>query len=137
MHGTEVNVSCHNDLEGWCLYRPLLFGVFTAGEDHDGATLGFQQRLYQQQLPEELSSGAANAQAPLPTLQPVALRIANLGSARGARTERGYESLSPVVGLPRVAGPLQSSQADKQPSAGGSCLLLCSDGQEDNHTSPV
>ena len=90
--------------------------MFTAGEEHSGATLGFQQRMFQQ-LPAQNSSsnerGSENstantgaAQFPENRLRPVPMRIANLGSARGARTERGYEPMAPVAGLSRVEAPV-------------------------------
>ncbi|BDA41233.1 probable BRCA1-A complex subunit Abraxas 1 [Coccomyxa sp. Obi] len=109
--------------------KPLLFGVFTAGEEHSGATLGFQQRLYQQ-LPTQQSSsngnsssGAANTGAapfPVNRLRPVPMRIANLGSARGARIERGYEPMAPVAGLPRVVPPVPVSKESTKHSDGPS-----------------
>ncbi|CAL8462047.1 g1578 [Coccomyxa elongata] len=108
--------------------KPLLFGVFTAGEEHSGATLGFQQRLYQQ-LPTQdssSSSGAANTGAapfPVNRLRPVPMRIANLGSARGARTERGYEPMAPVAGLPPIAPPIPASKESTTRQSGGASTV--------------
>lgn len=118
---------CLANLQQQTADRPLLFGVFTAGEEHSGATLGFQHRLYQQ-LPSENSSsngsssnGAANTGAapfPVNRLQLVPMRIANLGLARGARTERGYEPMAPVAGLSCVMPPVPISKESTKESDG-------------------
>lgn len=104
----------------------MLFGVFTAGEDHNGATLGFQQRLYQQLLQQEGSYEAASSSStaasgvppPQHRPQPVPMRIINLGSLQGARTDRAYEQLSPVAGLPPVPPPVPVSSEKRQQSNG-------------------
>ena len=106
--------------------RPMLFGVFTAGEDHNGATLGFQQRLYQQ-LPQQeesykAASGSSTAASEVPPPQqrpqPVPMRIITLGSLQGARTDRAYEQLSPVAGLPPVPPPVLVSSEKRHQSNG-------------------
>ncbi len=107
----------------------MLFGVFTAGEDHNGATLGFQHRMFQQLPQQEGDSVAASAEAsgfPPPRHRPwpVPMRIINLGSLRGGRADRDYEPLAPVAGLSPVERAVPIPKDERQLSNGAATSIL-------------
>lgn len=78
--------------------RPLLFGVFKDSPDHNGASISFEKRFFQQ-IPSTAPSSASKLQHASSRLVPVSLSVTNLGATKGTRA---YEPLASVAGLPRV-----------------------------------
>lgn len=105
--GTDAHSAC-------CMRRPLLLGIFRRSPDHNGASISFDQRFFQQ-LPLTTSSGASSLQHAPVRLSPVSLSVTNLGATRGTRA---YEPLASVAGLPRVLAAFPPSTLPKGMLAG-------------------
>lgn len=100
--------------------RPLVFAIFRSFTDHNGASLSFEQRFFQQLPPASTSEPARLVATPM--------AVTNLGAAKGSRA---YEPLAPVAGLPRVPrAAADRSASSTQPSGGEfacpvTCLVQC------------
>ena len=96
--------------------RPLLFGVFKDSPEHNGASISFDKRLFQQ-LPVRDPSAASKLQHASPNrLAPVSLSVTNLGASKGSRA---YEPLASVAGLPRVLSAFPPSPSPESRLLGG------------------